>query len=120
MSQYNSQDKDDGKSNKKNKKKESPSKKNTSKQGKLNPAKPFAKISKYESEDENESNEEMSDVSREEIQVPSNVPIGDVWNSADNRFKSVLKNKAILAGQDFCQVMAKKQGAGSGGVRGIA
>jgi len=114
MSRNNSQEKDD-KPSKKNTK-ESPSKKGKSKQGKMNPTKPFEKISKYESEDEGSDND--SDVSREEAQNATSEPTNDQWSTADNRFKSVLRNKSILAGQDFCQIMAKNQGAGSKNLKG--
>ena len=114
MSQYNSQDKDDKPSKKH--KKQSPSKKGKSKQGKMNPTKPFAKISKYESEDE--CSDYDSDVSKEEAEPTNNQPSNDQWSTADNRFKSVFRNKSILAGQDFCQIMAKNQGAGSKNLKG--
>lgn len=116
MSQYNSQEKDE-QSGKRTK--SSSSNKKKSKQGKLNPKKPFEKVSTYESDNEtpddaSSDGSPFSVVAVEQHGLPTSNPM----SYADNLFLAKLKNKAILAGVDFCQVMAKNQGVGSKNLKG--
>ena len=92
-----------------------------SKQGKLDPKKPFSKVDHYSTEESEDSEVEQPTVSSTGRNYhSSSVSSNSARNETQiNMLIGSIKNKSILAGVDFCETMARKQGRnGSKGLKG--
>ena len=91
------------------------------KQGKLNPKKPFAKVDHYSTEESSDSEDTTNPpVSSHSQGRSSSKPVlANLESTQYNMLLACIKNKAILVGVDFIEIMARKQGAnGSKGLKG--